>query len=216
MKNKLFAVTYEIDYTHRVVVGVKAPDAESAKQMAETAFNDGTLWDDTEAMPLLFDDFEEVLNETLRFSVEEVSCFPEPDSSVVEIKQREAAFHACRMLLNGNISLARNSAKEAFPSSQNCSQELDQYVDQCYLIALLGQEPDLQKTFMDNPNAKWCDIKTVVETQAMTAVRLNQPMSENTFELGSWQRKWYLDKYLSLLSSEQDCSPKLEGDRSNG
>ena len=28
--NSKFAVTYEIDYTHRVVVGVTAPDAETA------------------------------------------------------------------------------------------------------------------------------------------------------------------------------------------
>ena len=31
---KKFAVTYEIDYIHRVMVGVTAPDAEAAKQLA--------------------------------------------------------------------------------------------------------------------------------------------------------------------------------------
>ena len=65
-----FAVTYEIDYTHRVVVGVSTPDSESAIKLAKAAFDESTIWDNTQNMPLLFDDFEEVNGETLRFSTE--------------------------------------------------------------------------------------------------------------------------------------------------
>ena len=83
---KKFADTYEIDYTHRVMVGVTAQDAEAAKQLASDAFAEGTLWDDTEAMPLLFDDYEEVDGETLRFSAEEVSNFPAADASVQALR----------------------------------------------------------------------------------------------------------------------------------
>lgn len=108
-----FAVTYEIDYTHRVVVGVTATDAESAKQLAQTAFDESTIWDNTQNMPLLFDDFEEVNGETLRFSAEEVSAFPEPDASVKAIKRKEFAFYACQALLAGEIDSARDFAKQA-------------------------------------------------------------------------------------------------------
>ena len=91
--NSKFAVTYEIDYTHRVVVGVTAPDAEAAIKLASDAFDEGKIWDDTEEMPLLFDDFEEVEGETLVYSAEQVSEFPEPDASVKAIKQKEFAFN---------------------------------------------------------------------------------------------------------------------------
>ena len=96
---KKFAVTYEIDYTHRVVVGVTAPNAEIAKQLASDAFDQGSIWDSTQEMPLLFDDFEEVDGETLCFSAEEVLEFPEPDASVNAIKEKEFAFCACRLCL---------------------------------------------------------------------------------------------------------------------
>jgi len=197
---KKFAVTYEIDYVHRVVIGVVARDAESAQQLAEAAFNDGTIWDDTKSMLLLFDDYEEIEGETLRFSAEEVPEFPEPDSSVIALKQQESAFRACRMLLNGKTNFARNLAKKALPISTGLDsyQELNHRLDQSYLIELLGQEPDLNQSFIDNPNLKWADIKELVETQATMAFKLGRPISENEFELGSWQRKWFMDKYQSI------------------
>lgn len=108
-----FAVIYEIDYTHRVVVGVSTPDSESAIKLAKAAFDEGSIWDNTERMPLLFDDYEEINSETLRFSAEEVSAFPEPDASVKAIKQKEFAFYACQALLAGEIDSARDFAKQA-------------------------------------------------------------------------------------------------------
>ena len=113
---KKFAVTYEIDYTHRVVVGVTAQDAEAAIKLANDAFDEGSIWDDTKEMPLLFDDFEEVDGETLRFSAEGVSEFPEPDSSVKAIKQKEFAFKACQAFLAGEIDTARDFAMKAMPN----------------------------------------------------------------------------------------------------
>lgn len=113
---KKFAVTYEIDYTHRVVVGVTAQDAEAAIKLANDAFDEGSIWDDTKEMPLLFDDFEEVDGETLRFSAEGVSVFPEPDSSVKAIKQKEFAFKACQSLLASEIETARDFAMKAMPN----------------------------------------------------------------------------------------------------
>jgi len=51
--NKKFIVSYEIDYIHRVSVGIEALNEIEAQQRAEQAFNDATIWDDTEAMPPL-------------------------------------------------------------------------------------------------------------------------------------------------------------------
>ena len=109
-----FAVTYTIDYVHRVVVGVNAPDLATAIAYASDAFDAGTLWDDTESMPLLYDDYEEVANETLKFTAEAVATFPEPDASVNELKRREYAFHGCRELLAGS-DRALDFARKALP-----------------------------------------------------------------------------------------------------
>lgn len=72
MSNKKFAVTYELAYTHRVVVGVTAGNAEDAIAIAEEAFDAATIWDNAADMPLLFDDFEEDEAKSLVFSAEEV------------------------------------------------------------------------------------------------------------------------------------------------
>lgn len=51
-------------------------------------------------MPLLYDDFEEVdLGHGSTFLTQEVDQFPEPDSSVKALQQKEAAFQACRALI---------------------------------------------------------------------------------------------------------------------
>lgn len=62
---KKFAVTYEIDYIHCVI----APDIETAIQLASSALDEGAIWSDTVDMPLLFNAYEAVNGEALRFSV---------------------------------------------------------------------------------------------------------------------------------------------------
>ena len=84
--------------------------------IASDAFDEGEIWDDTEEMPLLFDDFEEVEGETLVYSAEQVSEFPEPDASVKAIRQKEFAFQACQALLAGQIAQARDFAMKAMPN----------------------------------------------------------------------------------------------------
>ena len=112
---KKYAVTYQIEYIHRVIVGIAAPDGEAAKQLARNAFDAGIIWDDTENIPLLFDDYEEVDGETVCFTAEQVSAFPEPDASVKSIRQKEFAYCACQNLLSGNVDAARNFARKALP-----------------------------------------------------------------------------------------------------
>lgn len=114
---KKFAVSYTIDYQHRVVVGISALNAESAIKTATKAFDEGEIWDDTPDMPLLFDDYEEVEGETLEFSAKKVSEFPEPDSSVIKLKQDQFAYQACRSLLEGDFDAARDFAQKACPTA---------------------------------------------------------------------------------------------------
>lgn len=109
---KKFNVTYEIDYVHRVTVGIEAQDEQSALVKAEQVFGQGVIWDDTD-MPLLYDDFEEKDGESLIFTAQEVSDFPEPDASVKEIKRRQFAFDACRALLSGDFEAAMMLSRQA-------------------------------------------------------------------------------------------------------
>ncbi|OAI12763.1 MULTISPECIES: hypothetical protein [Methylomonas] len=93
-----FAVSYTLDYTHRVMVGVLADSPDKALAIAETAFDAGSIWDDTPEMPVLYDAFEEVDGETLLWQVEEVDVWPKPDGSVVKLRQEQVAKSICREL----------------------------------------------------------------------------------------------------------------------
>jgi len=97
--NRLFVVSYEIDYVHRVSVGITAECPESAQQIAEQAFNDATIWDDTAAMPLLSDEYHESEDESLVWECVAVAQLPEPDYSVRQLKQEQAAMRVCRGLV---------------------------------------------------------------------------------------------------------------------
>ncbi len=97
--NRLFVVSYEIDYVHRVSVGVTADSLEAAQQIAEQAFNDATIWDDTAAMPLLSDEYHESGDESLVWECVAVEQLPEPDYTVRQLKQEQAAMQVCRGLV---------------------------------------------------------------------------------------------------------------------
>jgi len=98
MKQK-FVVSYEIEYVHRVSVGIEAQDQAEAQQIAEQAFNEALIWDDTETLPLLSDDYFESGDESMVWECEQVEQFPEPDHSVKQLKQEQAAFRVCRGLI---------------------------------------------------------------------------------------------------------------------
>jgi|GEM_PF-676296 len=97
--NRLFVVSYEIDYVHRVSVGITADSPEAAQQLAEQAFNDATIWDDTAAMPLLSDEYLESGDESLVWECVAVEQLPEPDHSVRQMKKEQAAIRVCRGLV---------------------------------------------------------------------------------------------------------------------
>ncbi|NJA07803.1 hypothetical protein HC024_19005 [Methylococcaceae bacterium WWC4] len=94
-----FVVSYEIDYVHRVSVGITADSPEAAQQLAEQAFNDASIWDDTAAMPLLSDEYLESGDESLVWECVAVEQLPEPDHSVRQLKKEQAAMQVCRGLV---------------------------------------------------------------------------------------------------------------------
>ena len=98
MKQK-FVVSYEIEYVHRVSVGIEAQDQAEAQQIAEQAFNEALIWDDTETLPLLSDDYFESGDESVVWECEQVEQFPEHDHSVKQLKKEQAAFRVCRGLI---------------------------------------------------------------------------------------------------------------------
>ena len=98
MKKK-FIVSYEIDFIHRVTVGIEALDESEAPQRAEQAFNDATLWDDAEALQPLSDEYHEAGDESMAWECEAVEHYPEPDHSVQQLYKDQAAFRVCRGLI---------------------------------------------------------------------------------------------------------------------
>ena len=137
--NRLFVVSYEIDYVHRVSVGINAESPEAAQQIVEQAFNDGTIWDDTAAMPLLSDEYHEVEDESLVWESVAVEQLPEPDYSVRQLKQEQAAMRVCRGLI------------EAYQQGEANGGSIDwENLDQLIPVALQA----LGKTCAGNPILK--------------------------------------------------------------
>ncbi|MCG7871032.1 MAG: hypothetical protein JAZ11_02890 [Candidatus Thiodiazotropha lotti] len=104
-----YIVEYELPYSHRVQVGVYADSAEIAGQKVEMAFNEGTIWDDTPEMPLLYDDFEETgdAGVALKFNVvEQCKEFPEPDGCVTAIRRDDAGRNALAALKKRDLAAA--------------------------------------------------------------------------------------------------------------
>lgn len=96
-----YIVEYRLDYEHRVQVGIKATSRDEAIRKAQQAFDEGSLWDDTKHMPLLFDDYEEKDGRALDFDiVGVVDVWPAPDASVVQARREAAAMQACRLLVD--------------------------------------------------------------------------------------------------------------------
>lgn len=98
--NLKFEVSYTLPYRHYVTVGITARSAAAAKKAARAAFENQTLWDDTPAMPLLQDWFEEDGDggEALVFESREVSDFV-VQSCVREARRQALMQRACEALV---------------------------------------------------------------------------------------------------------------------
>lgn len=56
-QNKRYVLEYELPYVHTVQVGIEAASPEAAEQRAFTLFDAGAIWNNTDKVPLLYDDF---------------------------------------------------------------------------------------------------------------------------------------------------------------
>jgi len=96
-----YVVEYCLDYVHRVQVGFTAKSRDEAIRKAQQAFDNGSIWDDTRQMPLLFDDYEETDGRVLEFNVvAEVRKWPTPDANVLRLRRDAAAMQACHLLVD--------------------------------------------------------------------------------------------------------------------
>ncbi|MDH5181010.1 MAG: hypothetical protein OEZ39_14170 [Gammaproteobacteria bacterium] len=97
-----YIIQYTLPYEHHVQVGIESDTQELAIGKAEDLFNNGDIWDDTKEIPLLLDIYEETGNTNVKmmFTIEgEITGdWPEPDTSVFEIRRQDAAFEAARLL----------------------------------------------------------------------------------------------------------------------
>ncbi|HSH28976.1 MAG TPA: hypothetical protein VK971_03625 [Thiohalobacter sp.] len=117
-----YIVEYTLPYLHRVQVGIVAESEQAAIAKAERLFHEGEIWDDTPDVPLLFDDFEEddTSGAVLRFTVVETvdesrGSWPEPDGSVLELRRRDNAYRAARMLVQaGRAGFDRKWLDQAY------------------------------------------------------------------------------------------------------
>jgi hypothetical protein len=130
-----FIIQYTLPYEHRVMVGIEAESPEAAITKAGELFDQGDIWDDTEQMPLLFDDFEETADADvpLEFTIEsEVSGdWPEADASVKALRRQNAAQTASRLLV------------QAYQRGEANGGNIDwEDLDQAYQAALAAIKPD--------------------------------------------------------------------------
>lgn len=103
-------VEYKLDYEHIVQVGIEAQNDEEAIAIAQQLFDEGTIWDDTAEVPLLYDDYEETERNTLTFTVEarNLSAYPARDVSVTVRQKEAAAMRAAEMLVEAYAAGEQN------------------------------------------------------------------------------------------------------------
>lgn len=100
-----YVIQYELPYVHRVQVGIEAGSAEEAIGKAQRLFDDGSIWDDSPDVPLLFDDYEEQgdAGVPLEFTVEQTlgdgEAWPDAEASVKAVRRAEAAARAAALLV---------------------------------------------------------------------------------------------------------------------
>lgn len=143
MKKK-FVVRYELPYVHEVAVGIEASSSAAAAKRARRLFEDGELWDDTQAVPLLLDEFEEDgdAGAPLAFTARAVDVWPEPDASVYALRKREHARHACELLV------------AAYDAGERCGGSVDwEDLDQAVTVA--------RETLASTPGRRCCTTGVV-------------------------------------------------------
>lgn len=84
-------VEYALAYNHIVRVGIDADTEAEAIAKAKELFDAGDIWNNTPAVPLLMDEFEEQEDNLLDFVVHSVADeYPDPDYSARKVTDERA------------------------------------------------------------------------------------------------------------------------------
>lgn len=100
-----YVLEYQLPYIHRVQVGVRAGTHEAGIGKAMALFDTGRIWDDSDDVPLLFDDYEEDGDAGVPLELKVVATlrddedWPDADASVSVLRRQRAAMNAARMLV---------------------------------------------------------------------------------------------------------------------
>jgi len=89
-----FLVTLDLGYMQRVVVGVEAPHEDAATAIVRRALDSGSIWQNSDSMPLLQHAFQPLDPERLvqGLAVREIDELPDPDTSVAAMKCYESTW----------------------------------------------------------------------------------------------------------------------------
>jgi|GEM_PF-2661920 len=137
LEKSKFIVTYEVNYVHRVQVGVTAFDHDAAILSVRKALDTGSILDDCQAMPLLYDEYNEVGDDSLNFIAEPVDNFPVPDESVKVNQRKENAFKACSTLVQ-----AMQLAMQVFTDPCSTDVEYEPIRFQCHHCGRVYDDAD--------------------------------------------------------------------------
>lgn len=162
-----YVVQYTLPYEHRVMVGIEADSSDEAIRKAESLFDAGDIWQDTTEVPLLLDDYDEIGDGPLHFTVEQELTdeepWPEVDASVTTLRRREAAFLASRLLV------------EAYRRGEAHGGSIDwEDLDQAYQAALqaAGASPEADRP---EPGPRCRRLAVVLEGGIVQSVIADRP-----------------------------------------